>query len=144
MTGKVRHRKKGMEEKDLRVKMAKTKVLKCYKKCSESEESGKFPCGVCQKGVGRNSILCNTCRKWVHHKCSGIKGKLKNIAFKFTACVGRQDTKSVKKLLLGPDSSLEIVDRFCYLGDVIGEEGIMSKNYRVGIMSKNYVCMGKI
>ena len=85
----------------------------------------KNPCGVCQKGVGRNSILCRTCGKWIHHKCSGIKGKLKNIEFKCAVCVsGRQDKKSEKQeLVLGLDSSLEIVDRFCYLGDVIGAGG---------------------
>ena len=47
LTEKVRHWKKGMDEKGLRANMAKTKVLKCYKKCRESEESGKFPCEVC-------------------------------------------------------------------------------------------------
>ena len=33
-------------------------------------------CGVCGRGVGSNSILCISCQKWVHKKCSGIKGSL--------------------------------------------------------------------
>ena len=30
-------------------------------------------CGACSKGVGSNSLQCNSCQKWVHKKCSGIK-----------------------------------------------------------------------
>ena len=37
----------------------------------------KFPCAVCRKCVGINSILCQFCRGWVHSRCSGIKGKMK-------------------------------------------------------------------
>ena len=35
--------------------------------------SGKYPC---DKGVGSNLIMCKGCEKWVHRKCSGIKGTL--------------------------------------------------------------------
>ena len=31
--------------------------------------SVKFPCGVCMKGVGANSILCLSSRNWVHKRC---------------------------------------------------------------------------
>ena len=48
----------GMESKGLRVNMAKTKIMKCQPKAGLREETGKYPCGVCKKGVGRNSILC--------------------------------------------------------------------------------------
>jgi len=30
------------------------------------EEKDKWPCGVCKKGVGSNSILCYSCKKWIH------------------------------------------------------------------------------
>jgi len=30
------------------------------------EEKGKWPCGVCKKGVGNNSILCHGCKKLIH------------------------------------------------------------------------------
>ena len=39
-------------------------------------KTGKFPCSVCLKGVGGNSILCPACKCWVHAKCSGLKGQL--------------------------------------------------------------------
>ena len=38
---------------------------------------GKLPCVVCKKGAHINSILCQFCRCWVHQRCSGITGKLK-------------------------------------------------------------------
>src|SRR5213082_287786 len=66
-----------MERKGLRVNMAKTKVMKCQLRSGQAEDSGKWPCGVCRKGVGRNSLVCGVCRKWVHKKCSGVKGRLK-------------------------------------------------------------------
>ena len=48
----------GMEDKGLRVNMDKTKILVCRAKPVQSgKPSGKWPCGVCGKGVGRNSIL---------------------------------------------------------------------------------------
>ena len=40
------------------------------------KKSGKYPCGVCLTGVGStNAILCDGCERWVHKKCSGIKGR---------------------------------------------------------------------
>jgi len=36
----------------------------------------RWPCGVCGRGVGNNSIQCTNCKKWVHRKCSGIKGSM--------------------------------------------------------------------
>src|SRR5206468_106858 len=50
--------KEGLELKRLKVNFAKTKVLKCSVASEVSEESGKFPCGVCGKGVRQNSIKC--------------------------------------------------------------------------------------
>jgi len=35
-----------------------------------------WPCGVCGRGVGSNSIQCTSCKKCVHKKCSGIKGSM--------------------------------------------------------------------
>jgi len=32
----------------------------------------RWPCGVCSRGVGNNSIQCTNCQKWVHRKFSGI------------------------------------------------------------------------
>ena len=64
-----------MKDKGLRVNMDKTKILVCRPKPVESgKPSGKWPCGVCGKEVGRNSVLCTQCGKWIHKRCSGVKG----------------------------------------------------------------------
>ena len=73
---KFRYWKEGMEAKGLRVNMGKTKVMKCQMQYGIAEDSGKWPCGVCRKGVGRNSIMCTKCKKWVHQRCSGVSGCL--------------------------------------------------------------------
>ena len=41
-----------------------------------SSTSRKWPCSVCRKGVGSNSIFCNFCTRLVHKSCSGIRGRL--------------------------------------------------------------------
>ena len=117
----------GMESKGLRVNMAKTKIMKCQPKAGLREETGKYPCGVCKKGVGANSILCKGCGKWIHKKCSKCPGKLKeNTNFRCSVCVsgnasGRGKCKNDVKLLNG--DKIEVVDKFCYLGDMIGSGG---------------------
>jgi hypothetical protein len=47
------------------------------------------PCGVCDKWVKANSVLCIGCKKWVHKRCSGVKGALKKVegTFKCKRCV---------------------------------------------------------
>lgn len=120
--------KSGMEEKGLRVNSGKTKVMISHLGHVLQNKSGKFPCGVCQKGVGSNSILCPKCKCWVHAKCSGIKGRLANASdFVCTKCrngnpSGKDVEKDVEKVLLA-GCNLEIVDRFCYLGDMLDAGG---------------------
>src|SRR5206468_9226848 len=114
--------REGMERKGLRVNMAKTKVMKCQLRSGQAKDSGKWPCGVCRKGVGRNSLVCGVCRKWVHKKCSGVKGRLKaSENFSCLVCVsgGHSNTGQDREVLLGEAGRLECVDSFCYLGDMI-------------------------
>ena len=54
----LRKWKNGMEAKGLRVNAGKTKVMQCRVSRFQSEDSGEYPCGVCRKGVGDNSIRC--------------------------------------------------------------------------------------
>ena len=60
--------KKGIEDKGLRVNIAKTKIMKCEVGKGPTEDSGKHTCGVCRKGVGVNSVWCKTCERWIHKK----------------------------------------------------------------------------
>src|SRR3954464_8790390 len=83
-------------------------------------------CGVCRSGVGDNAILCTSCKKWIHKKCSRVVGRLKKGgAFKCSKCSegGVKVVDEVRQLVLGAREELEVVDKFCYLGDVIGRGG---------------------
>jgi Reverse transcriptase (RNA-dependent DNA polymerase) len=120
---KLERWKNGMERKGLRVNIGKTKVMKCCVNSTPLSDSGKWPCGVCRKGVGRNSVFCVVCKKWVHKKCSGVKGKLvTGVKFTCPVCVrgGHGDLVEDKELALGDAGNLQCVDKFCYLGDMLG------------------------
>ena len=67
--------KKALESKGLKVNMNKTKIMVGQQKMKE-QVKGKYPCAVCGRGVGRNSIKCMECAKWVHKTCSRIKGNI--------------------------------------------------------------------
>ena len=41
--------------------------------------SGKWPCGVCGKGVRANSVQGIVCKKWIHKRCSGVRGDLSQV-----------------------------------------------------------------
>jgi len=50
-----------LEQKGLRINMGKTNVMRSQVGADQTEESGKWPCRMCKKGVGRNSKQCCTC-----------------------------------------------------------------------------------
>ena len=115
-----------MERKGLRVNMGKTKLMVSGSNLDVLRKSGKYPCGVCQAGVGRNFIQCRGCRQWVHKKCSGIKGSLNlDLNFRCARCLGTArpvDGRLVKEVMIG-DEKLEVVPEFCYLGDMLSAGG---------------------
>ena len=125
MKVKIKFWKNGMESKGLRVNMEKTKVMCCKVRSGQAENSGKWPCGVCRRGVGVNAIVCNKCKKWVHKRCSGLSGSLNAVVgFECSRCVeglGYGEVKKDMEIELG--GKLEWVDKFCYLGDMIGSGG---------------------
>ena len=70
----------------MRVNMGKTKVMWTGGE-ARRDYGVKFPCAVCDKGVGSNSIMCETCGRWTHKKCSGVKGCLgRVIHFECSRC----------------------------------------------------------
>jgi len=75
--------KSGLEAKGLKVNTGNTKVMFSCSMKDKVEEKGKWPCGVCKKGVGNNSILCHGWKKWIHQRCSGVKGSLRNASLSF-------------------------------------------------------------
>ena len=69
--------KTNLEAKGLRVNMRETKIMVRAVNLQTLKDSGKYPCSVCRKGVGSNTICCTGSLHWVHKKCSGITGRLK-------------------------------------------------------------------
>ena len=126
LVDKIKKWKTGMEDKGLRVNMAKTKVMRCRDGAGQVVKSGKYPCGVCNKGVGANSIQCTSCQAWVHKKCSKIKGKLKPVSdYCCGKCTGGNPGRPdvLPQISLGAGQNLDCVDKFCYLGDMIAAGG---------------------
>jgi len=54
--------------KSMQVNVNKTKVMISGESCKGVHNTGRWPCDVCGRGVGRNPIVCIKCQKWVH-KC---------------------------------------------------------------------------
>src|SRR6266516_5349108 len=115
-----------LKGKGLRVNIGKTKVMICKVDAGQVENSGKFPCGICRKGVGVNSIRCTSCNMWIHKRCSGVRDRLERVeSFMCRNCCGGggKAVEETKQLVLGTSDKLEAVEKFCYLGDVIGKGG---------------------
>jgi len=120
MKGKV-----NVENRGMRVNLNKTKVMISGERQKPVQKAARWPCGVWSRGVGSNSIRCTSCQKWVHKKCSGIKGSMYKVMKSFI-CIGcsnpviSTDRTSVD---IGASANLEVVDKFCYLGDMLSVDG---------------------
>ena len=71
--------KNGLESTGLRMNMGKIKVMISGRDLHTLQTPGKYPCAVCRKGVGKNSIFFSGCPFWVHKECSDIPGRLVEI-----------------------------------------------------------------
>jgi len=79
---------------------------------------------VCGRGVGSNSIQCTSCQKWVHKKCSGIKGNISKMkSFICRGCLNPVTSAGHTSVTIGASAKLELVDKFCYLGDILSVDG---------------------
>ncbi|KAI8481620.1 hypothetical protein Bbelb_406210 [Branchiostoma belcheri] len=110
----------------LRVNTGKTMVVHCkYSDTRPVKETGKFPCGVCRKGVGENSIFCPHCQHWIHKKCTSIKGKLKedpNFICRQCHSNSPSPVQPTQEVTVAGET-FKVVPTFCYLGDMIGQSG---------------------
>ncbi len=117
---KFRTWKREMERRGLRVNIEKTKVVKSGEELRIRMESGRYPCGCCGRGVGENSVWCAGCERWSHQRCSGVRDiRRVGVGFHCPTCVGGgRREEDVRQVRMG-ESPVEVVDSFCYLGDVI-------------------------
>ena len=78
-------------------------------------DSGAFPCNVCRKGVGVNSVFCSTCSHWVHKRCSGLTGRLKDQAYVCPRCLNLApplDYRPIKEVIVG-NTTMDVEPKFC-------------------------------
>ena len=134
LKGKVLWWKECMEVIWLKMNTGKTKVMVSGKNCGDVERLGKWPCTVCGKGVGSNSIRCTGCSRWVYKRCSGLKGSLVRSEDTFVrkACerAGDEEDRNVKESLdLGNGVHLEKAGKFCYLSDMLNRDGGANSAY---------------
>ena len=101
--------------------MNKTKVMISGERQKPVQKAARWPCGVCGRGVGTNSIQCTSCHKWVHKKCSGIKGSMYKVMRSFICrgCSNPVISIGHTSVDIGASANLEVVDKFCYLGDML-------------------------
>ena len=66
--------KKALQEKGMKKNVNKTKAF--YTRNFVRMQMRKYPCSVCGKGMGRNSVQCTKYQHWVHKRCSGVHGSL--------------------------------------------------------------------
>ena len=77
------------------------------------------------RGISSNSIQCTSCHKWVHKKCSGMKGSMYKVMRSFICrgCLNHVINTGQTSVDIGASANLEVVDKFCYLGDMLSVDG---------------------
>ena len=84
-----------------------------------AEGNTRWPCAVCGRGVG------TSCQKWVHRKYSGIKVSMYKVMKTFI-CRGSMNPvigTGRTSLDIGVNANLELMAKFCYLGDMFSVDG---------------------
>jgi len=117
--------KDNMENRGMRVNMNKTKVMISGECQKPMQKAARWPCGVCSRGVGSNSIQCSSCQKWVHKKCSGINGSMYKVmkSFNCRGCSNPVISTGRTSVDIDASANLELLDKFCYLGDMLSVDG---------------------
>ena len=111
--------------KGLKVNAGKSKVMvgsSCGKMIANS---GKWSY-VCGKRVQANSVQCTVCKKWIHKRCSGVRGDLSRVAdgFRCRQCDGTIQEPDLSEDLMVYGETYECVKSFCYLGDTLDGDGV--------------------
>jgi len=75
--------KDNVENTGMRVNMNKTKVMISGECQKLMQKAARWPCGVCGRGAGINSMQCTSCQKCICKKCSGIKDSLSKVMKSF-------------------------------------------------------------
>ena len=82
--------------------------------------SGKWVCG--EKGVQTNSVNCTLYKKWIHKRCSSVRGDLSLIVDAFR-CKRCDDTIQDLADLVVDGETYGCIKSFCYMGDTLDGNG---------------------
>src|SRR5579863_7511247 len=98
------------------------------------------------EGVERNSIQCVDCSKWIHKRCSGYKGVLREgLQYQCPRCSGKilnsVAPDETIEINLG-DDEIEYVQKFCYLDDMLGAKGGVEAAMRNRVRGVNVNVLG--
>ena len=110
--------KNHVENRGMRINMNKTKVM-ISGECQKPVQKAARLYGVCGTSVGSNSIQCN-CQKWGHKKGSMYKVMM---SFICRGCSNPAISTGRSSVDIGASANLEVLDKFCYLGDMLSVEG---------------------
>ena len=69
----------------------------------------------------RQLSFCSTCSHWVHKRCSGLTGRLKDQAYVCPCCLNLApplDYRPIKEVIVG-NAAMDVEPKFCYLGDML-------------------------
>ena len=99
------------------------------------------PCGVCERRVIANSVLCTKRENWVHGTCAKIKIVTARLAMHFVCvkCKGIMEgtMDSIEKLC----DEVETINGSCYLGDRLNASGgcetAVTARVRIGWVSES-------
>jgi len=117
---KLNEWKDNVENRGMRVNMNKTKFIS-EERQKVTQKAVRWPCGVCGRSVDNKPIHCTSCQKWVNKKCSDIKGSLSQVMKSFICrgCMNPAAGRGRRSVDTGVSANLELVDKFCYLGDML-------------------------
>ena len=107
-------------DKGLKVNAGKSKVLVGSSGGKRIVNSGKWPCGICGKGVQANTVQCTICKKMIYKRCTGVRSDLSRVAdgFRCRRC-DRTIQEAVAEDLMVDGETYECVKSFCYLGGTL-------------------------
>ena len=80
---------------------------------------------LCRTGVVSNSIFCNSCKHWVHKKCSGLERLTKDTGYRCTGCQGTAcflDGRPRREVRVGSDK-LKVKLPFATSGGMLSAAG---------------------
>ena len=125
-----------MEQRGLKINMEKTKYMVTGNRAREAIQSGRWPCGCCGRGVGANSMLCIECNKWCHRRCSGLRNFRGVRNFVCPKCAREEEDDEIDGEDVGlvvSGGTLEDVQQFCYLGDMLDCEAGVERAVRARV-----------